>query len=95
MEITINHDQESQEFTADLENEQAELAYAKPEDKVIDFQHTFVPERFRRKGVANKLIRAGLAYAEAEKFQVIASCPAVSSFIRRHQEFQPLLKSPQ
>ena len=63
MEVTIAHDLEGQEFTATLANDQAELSYAKPEEKVIDFQHTFVPECFRGKGVANKLIQAAVAAA--------------------------------
>jgi uncharacterized protein len=93
MEVTIKHDQEGQEFTATLGNDQAELSYAKPEEKVIDFQHTFVPECFRGNGVANKLIKAALGYAQEQQYRVIASCPAVSSYIRRHKEYQPLLKS--
>jgi predicted GNAT family acetyltransferase len=93
MQVTIKHDQEAQEFTATLGEEQAELAYAKPEENVIDFQHTFVPESFRGKGVANKLIKAGLEYAKEQKFRVMASCPAVSFYIRRHKEYQPLMKS--
>ena len=93
MEVKVTHDQEAQEFSAQLEGEQAELAYAKPEDNVIDFQHTFVPEKFRGKGVANKLIETGLKYAESQKFKVIASCPAVSAYVRRHKEYEGLLKS--
>ncbi|MDB5260823.1 MAG: hypothetical protein JWQ14_104 [Adhaeribacter sp.] len=93
MDIKINHDKEAQEFTAQIDGDQAELAYARPEDKVIDFQHTFVPESARNEGVANQLIEAGLAYAQDEKLKVIASCPAVSAYIRRHKEYQPLLKN--
>jgi uncharacterized protein len=92
MEVIINHDQEGQEFTATLGNDQAELSYAKPDEKIIDFQHTFVPECFRGKGVADQLIRTALAYAQDQKLRVIASCPVVSSFIRRHKEYQPLLR---
>jgi predicted GNAT family acetyltransferase len=94
MEINIIHDQEGQEFTAALGQEQAEMSYAKPQEKVIDFQHTFVPEKFRRKGVASKLIKAGLQYAADQQWRVIASCPAVAAYIRRHAEYQPLLKTP-
>ena len=93
MEVIIAHDLEGQEFTATLANDQAELSYAKPEEKVIDFQHTFVPECFRGKGVANKLIQAGLAYATDQQWQVLASCPVVSAYIRRHKEYQHLLKT--
>ena len=93
MEITVNHDKEAQEFTAELDGDQAELAYALPEDDVMDFQHTFVPEAFRNEGVANQLIESGLKYAQSNKFKVIASCPAVSAYVRRHKEYQSLLKN--
>lgn len=95
MEIVIDHDPEGQEFTVALEQEQAELSYAKPEERVIDFQHTFVPASFRGKGVANQLIQAGLAYAREQEWQVLATCPTVSAYIRRHKQYQGLLKSPQ
>lgn len=77
-----------------LGNEEAELTYAKPEERVIDFQHTFVPEEFRNNGVGDQLIQAGLQYAQQQQFQVIASCPFVASYIRRHQEYASLLKKP-
>ncbi len=93
MEVQIKHDQEAQEFSAQLDGDQAELAYALPEDNVIDFQHTFVPESFRGKGIANQLIETGLKYAESQKYKVIASCPAVSAYVRRHKEYQGLLKN--
>ncbi len=93
MDINIKHDEEAQEFSIDLDGEQAELTYALPEDNVMDFQHTFVPENYRGEGVANQLIETGLKYAENKKFKVIASCPAVAAYVRRHQEYEPLLKS--
>lgn len=93
MQLNIHHDLEAQEFTAALENDQAELSYARPEDKVMDFQHSFVPESFRGNGVADQLILAGLRYAQEQQFRVIASCPVVAAFIRRHKQYQPLLKS--
>ncbi len=93
MDINITHDKEAQEFTAQLKDDQAELAYALPADDVIDFQHTFVPEDYRNEGVANQLIEAGLNYAQEQKFKVIASCPAVSAYVRRHKEYQSLLKN--
>jgi uncharacterized protein len=93
MDISINHDTEAQEFTTQVNGDQAELAYARPEEKVIDFQHTFVPENSRNEGVANQLIEAGLKYAQEEKLKVIASCPAVSAYVRRNKEYQPLLKN--
>lgn len=94
MEIQVDHDLEGQEFNVVLGQDQAELTYAKPEEKVIDFQHTFVPEQYRNNGVGDKLIEAGLQYAQEQQFRVIASCPFVAAYIRRHPEFEALLKNP-
>ncbi|MGV3503154.1 MAG: GNAT family N-acetyltransferase [Adhaeribacter sp.] len=94
METKVNHDLEGQEFNILLGNDQAELTYAKPEEKVIDFQHTFVPEQYRNNGIADQLIQTGLQYAQQQQFRVIASCPFVAAYIRRHQEYQSLLKKP-
>lgn len=91
MEITVNHDTENQEFTVDLDGEQAELAYALPQPNVIDFTHTFVPKSERNKGVANRLIETGLQHAEERGMKVIATCQAVAKYIRTHESYQRLL----
>jgi predicted GNAT family acetyltransferase len=91
MDVTVQHDTENQEFTADLNGEQAELAYATPQPNLMDFTHTYVPKGERNKGVAARLIEAGLQYAEQQGHKVIASCPAVAKFIRTHENYQRLL----
>lgn len=90
-ELTVKHDPEDQEFTTELDGYGGELAYSLS-DQVIDFTHTYVDEPIRGQGVANHLIKAGLQYAEENKLQVIASCPAVAAYIRRHPEYQHLLQ---
>ena len=39
-------------------------------------------------------VKTGLEYARAEHLAVIALCPFVDSYIRRHPEYQPLMQSP-
>ncbi|WP_242927396.1 GNAT family N-acetyltransferase [Pontibacter vulgaris] len=92
MDLEVTHDKEYQQFTIEMGGDDAELAYATPEQNVLDFQHTYVPESARGKGVANKLIAEGLRYAEENGHCVIASCPAVAKYIERHPEHQKLLK---
>ncbi len=92
MNISVKHDKVAQEFSVQLEDDQAEMTYALPEDKVMDFQHTFVPENFRNQGVANQLIQTGLKYAQENNFKIIASCPAVAAYVQRHKEYEKLLK---
>lgn len=90
--LVIKHDKEEREFTTEVDGYSGELAYSLPADQVIDFSHTYVDEPVRGQGVANELIKTGLQYAEENNLKVIASCPAVSAYIQRHQEYQHLLK---
>jgi len=50
----------------------------------VIFTHTYVPEAMRGKGVAEKLVRAGLAEARAHGWRVVAECSYVAKFIGRH-----------
>ena len=90
--MTITHDEKYQQFTIVLPNgEEAELAYAKPADDVISFTHTFVPEAYRNQSLAEKLIKAGFAYAQENNLSVIPGCEAVSKFLQTHPEYQQFL----
>lgn len=92
MEVDIKHDEKYQQFTANLGEEDAELAYATPSGEVMDFTHTFVPESARGKGIAGKLIERGLCYAEENGKMVIATCPVVKKYIDSNPKYQKLLK---
>ena len=91
MDLTVKHNQEDQEFIIVIADDQAELAYAQPSPEEISFTHTFVPESARGQGVADKLIREGMKYAEENNLKVIAECQAVQVFLKRHPEFERLL----
>ncbi len=92
MNIKIEHEKKYQQFTIVMGEDEAELAYATPSEGVIDFTHTYVPEKARGQGIADKLIQEGLAYALQQECKVVASCPVVAKFIKRHEEYQKLLQ---
>ena len=48
----------------------------------IDFTHTFVPPEFRGKGLAEKLVRTGIAWAKEQGYELHASCWYAAKFIR-------------
>lgn len=91
MSIKVEHDKEYQQFTIPFDTDDAELAYALPKEGVIDFTHTFVPKDKRKNGYAEELITAGLDYARQHNLKVVATCPAVSKFIKTHPEYQDIL----
>lgn len=48
----------------------------------VDFNHTFVPPEFRGKGFAEKLVRAGIKWAQEQGYELHASCWYAAKFIR-------------
>ena len=92
MEINIVHEEKYQQFTVALGEDEAELAYALPAAGEINFTHTYVPENARGRGIANKLIKEGLRYAQKNDFKVTASCPIVAAFLEQHTDYRTLLK---
>jgi predicted GNAT family acetyltransferase len=92
MKPSIVHDQEDLRFYATLASgEEAELTYTFPEEKVMDFDYTFVPEKHRNQGLADQLVKAGLEHAREKGYRVIPSCPAVETYVKRHKEYENII----
>ncbi|MDX1391024.1 MAG: GNAT family N-acetyltransferase [Rheinheimera sp.] len=80
-EPTLVHQPQQQRFVLQLDNAEAVLDYTVTGGS-IDFNHTFVPPEFRGKGLAEKLVRHGLAWAKQQDYQITASCWYVQKFLR-------------
>lgn len=78
---SIEHQPQQQRFVLKLDGEQAVLDYQLTGEN-INFHHTFVPAAFRGKGLAEKLVRHGLAWAKQHDYQITASCWYVQKFLR-------------
>lgn len=91
-EIDIQHDATNHRFLAKLGGYEAALMY-RLSGKELDLYHTYVPEVFRGRGVAEKLCKAGFEYAKAHHLTVIPSCSYISdAYLKRHPEYAPLTK---
>ena len=87
--MTVQHDVEGSRFVVSLPDGAAQLVYAPFGDDLLDLQHTEVPPSGHGQGVGDALVRAGLAYARAHDLNVIATCPYVQAWLRRHPEERP------
>jgi predicted GNAT family acetyltransferase len=87
--VTVEHDAEHSRFVVRLPDGEAELLYAPFGDDVLDLQHTEVPPSGHGQGVGDALIRAALAYAREQGFRVMATCPYVQTWLRRHPAERP------
>jgi predicted GNAT family acetyltransferase len=59
-------------------------------DGVLTIFHTEVPEEVREQGIGSQLAHAVLEEARARGLKVVARCPFVAAYLRRHPEFSGL-----
>jgi predicted GNAT family acetyltransferase len=79
--VTVQHQADKHRFVVVIQGVEAVLEYHLAGQN-IDFQRTFVPPALRGQGIAEKLVRTGLAWAKTESFNINASCSYVVKFLR-------------
>lgn len=70
-------------FLCRVDGQEAMLDYRLGGGGHLDFCHTHVPEALRGRGIAEALVRAGLAWARAEGMNIEASCWYVARWLHR------------
>jgi uncharacterized protein len=86
MDIIITHQPELHRFISRVADEEALLEYRLLPDHGIEFSRTFVPEELRGKGIAEKLVRSGLAWAREQEYVIQASCWYVKRFLKHSRK---------
>ncbi len=81
----IEHDLQQHHFSisSDACADPAILEYRMLEDNLIDFYRTFVPPALRNHGLAEKLVRHGLKWANEQGYDIQGSCWYVDKFLRK------------
>lgn len=82
--VQVEHAEQEQRFVIQCINEQAELLYRlDPNGKKINFYRTYVPTKARGQGLARLLAEAGLNWAQAQGYQIEASCSYILPFLKK------------
>ncbi|MDI6819768.1 MAG: GNAT family N-acetyltransferase [Candidatus Hodarchaeaceae archaeon] len=55
---------------------------------------TFTPEGHRGRGLAERLTRAAIAYAQRNALKIVPNCSYARGYFERHPEYLGLLASP-
>lgn len=87
----IIHEPENKRFIIPLDGDPpAELNYTirpapsrDPDRAAVDFTRTYVPPAHRNKGLAEKLVRHGIAWAREGNYRMEASCSYVAKFLAK------------
>ena len=82
----VRHYPDQNRFIVECEGAEAVLHYKLSNlltgSTAIDFNSTFVPSACRGKGVAEKLVRTGIKWANEQGYELHASCWYAAKFIR-------------
>jgi predicted GNAT family acetyltransferase len=89
--LNVIHNMEHNRFEVHLDSHTAELNYFLNGDTII-FTHTGVPPALERRGIGSLLVKTGLEYAKINNLKVQTFCWFVDKYVRRHPEYQDLLK---
>lgn len=69
----------------------AQLQYRYRDDGALILVHTEVPSAIEGRGYASQLAKTALDYARAGSLRVVAQCPFVRAYMKRHPEYDDLL----
>lgn len=86
----VRDDVARQRYEVEVDGATGFLVYVR-RPGVIDLVHTEVPPELRGRGLAGVLARAALEAARAAGERVVASCPYVQAYLKKHPEYQSLL----
>lgn len=68
--------------------------YRLPDDVHVDFVHTEVDESYGGRGLAGDLVAFALADVRASGKRIIAHCPYVAMWLKRHHDFDDITDQP-
>ena len=90
MTSTVRDNPSRHRFEVDVDGVVAFSVY-RHKPGVVTFVHTEVPEALSGRGVGSTLARGALEIVRERGEKVIAECPFIASYIKKHPEFQDLL----
>jgi predicted GNAT family acetyltransferase len=89
---SVRNNKDAGRFEIDVDGQLAFTRYKIRGGDTIYFIHTEVPEALEGRGIGNILARVALDYARANRLRVVPRCKFIAAFIKRHPEYQDLVK---
>lgn len=88
--MKISHNEPDSRFECRVDGGLAFAEYHRNGNRMT-FTHTEVPIEAEGRGVAAEIVAAGLAYARAQKLQVVPECAYVQAYLERHREWEDVV----
>lgn len=78
-------------FEARLEGRLVAFTEYELRGRILNFIHTEVLPEFEGKGIGSRLAAGALRDVRARGLRIRADCPFISSYLRRHRDYDDLL----
>lgn len=86
----IHHNPEQRRFETSIDNLLCVIDY-RLDGNTLTLPHVGVAKALEGRGIAGELTRTALDWARAENYRVVAVCPYVQAWLKRHPEYQDLV----
>lgn len=87
----IRDNPEASRIETIVDGRRAQISYRLAEG-VITYHHTYVPAELEGRGIGSRLVKFALEMARQRGLKVVATCSFVRSYLKRHPEYQDVLK---
>ena len=87
----VRLNKQKHQFELDTNGKQSIVVYQPIEDGVIALVHTEVDPALEGHGVGSKLVEQTLTYIEQQDWKIVPLCPFVSTYLKRHPEWNRLV----
>ncbi len=87
----VQHSAAHSRYEVTIDGQRSLIQYRMRGDTIV-FLHTEVPPALEGRGIAGHMARFALDDARARGLSVVPQCPFVASYIRRHPEYQDLVR---
>ena len=84
-DVVVNDNRAANRFELVVDGQMAFLNYERKDDGLI-LVHTEVPPPLRGRHLAEALVKAGLHTARTEGLGIVALCPFVRAYLRKHPD---------
>ena len=88
--LEVRHNETAQQFETMVEGELCRAHYRRI-GNVLAMNHTEVPARVARRGIAAELVRAAVEFARANGLRIAPHCSYVRGYFSRHPEAREVL----
>jgi len=90
--LEVKNNQSKNQFEADLSGKTALIQYRREANGTLNLFHTEVPGEFEGKGYGSQLVKGTLEQIKADNLKINPSCPFIAAYLKRHPEYEDLVK---